>query len=155
MKSTLTLAVNFENQLPRWDWIKPQGPKGWLRSARPCNPKGRRALLRVPSKIGRSVCLCWAKSKPKGPQGLCESSCEGDLSGGLSADKTRVALSPKVMSPQERCVVPCSKTILHRGCFWEEGTAPDHHKSPCPSALALFSFTTIPLWLDPRMVWAL
>ena len=34
-----------------------------------CTPKGRRALLRIPSMEGRSVCLCWAKSKPKGPQG--------------------------------------------------------------------------------------
>ena len=23
------------------------------------DPKGRRALLRVPSTVGRSVCLCW------------------------------------------------------------------------------------------------
>jgi len=34
-----------------------------------CYPKGRRALLRIPSTVGRSVCLCWAKSKPKGPKG--------------------------------------------------------------------------------------
>jgi hypothetical protein len=34
-----------------------------------CDPKGRRALLRTPSTEGRSVCLCWAKSKPKGPKG--------------------------------------------------------------------------------------
>ena len=34
--------------------------------------KGRRALLRVPFKVGRSVCLCWAKSKPKGPNGELE-----------------------------------------------------------------------------------
>ena len=32
-----------------------------------CNPKGRRALLRIPSTAGRSVCLWWALSKPKGP----------------------------------------------------------------------------------------
>jgi len=25
-------------------------------------------LLRIPSTEGRSVCLCWAKSKPKGPK---------------------------------------------------------------------------------------
>ena len=34
-----------------------------------CTPKGGRALLRIPSTEGRSVCLCWAKSKPKGPKG--------------------------------------------------------------------------------------
>ena len=28
-----------------------------------------RALPRVPSTVGRSVCLCWALSKPKGPKG--------------------------------------------------------------------------------------
>ena len=33
-----------------------------------CDPKGRRALLRVPFTKGRSVCLCWAKSNPKGPK---------------------------------------------------------------------------------------
>ena len=35
-----------------------------------CDPKGRRALLRVPSTVGRSVCLCWEHSKPKGPKKL-------------------------------------------------------------------------------------
>ena len=34
-----------------------------------CDPKGRRALLRVPSTVGRSVCLCWEHSKHKGPKG--------------------------------------------------------------------------------------
>ena len=28
----------------------------------------RRALLRIPFAEGRSICLCWAKSKPKGPK---------------------------------------------------------------------------------------
>ena len=37
-----------------------------------CDPKGRRALLRVPSTEGRSVCLCWEHSKPKGPKGKSE-----------------------------------------------------------------------------------
>ena len=32
-----------------------------------CDPKGCRALLRVPSTEGRIVCLCWALSNPKGP----------------------------------------------------------------------------------------
>ena len=31
--------------------------------------KGRRALLRTPSTEGRSVCLCWAPSKPQRPRG--------------------------------------------------------------------------------------
>ena len=30
-----------------------------------CGPKGRRALLRIPSTEGRGVRLCWAHSKPK------------------------------------------------------------------------------------------
>jgi len=34
-----------------------------------------RALLRIPSTIGRSVCLCWAKSKPKGPKGPMRIQC--------------------------------------------------------------------------------
>jgi hypothetical protein len=34
----------------------------WILEILYCNPKGRRALLRVPSAAGRSVCLCWAKS---------------------------------------------------------------------------------------------
>ena len=41
----------------------------WILEILYCNPKGRRALLRIPSTEGRSVCLCWAKSKPKGPKG--------------------------------------------------------------------------------------
>jgi hypothetical protein len=41
----------------------------WILEILYYNPKGRRALLRIPSTEGRSVCLCWAKSKPKGPQG--------------------------------------------------------------------------------------
>ena len=40
----------------------------WILEILYCNPKGRRALLRIPSSEGRSVCLCWAKSKPKGPK---------------------------------------------------------------------------------------
>ena len=31
--------------------------------------KGRRAFLRVPSTVGRNVCLCWEHSKPQGPKG--------------------------------------------------------------------------------------
>ena len=30
--------------------------------------KGRRALLWVPSTVGKSVCLCWAPSEPRGPK---------------------------------------------------------------------------------------
>ena len=41
----------------------------WIHEILYCNPKGRRALLRMPSTEGRSVCLCWAPSKPKGPKG--------------------------------------------------------------------------------------
>ena len=41
----------------------------WILETLYCNPKGRRALLRIPSTEGRSVCLCWAPSKPKGPTG--------------------------------------------------------------------------------------
>ena len=40
----------------------------WILEILYCNPKGRRTLLRTPSTEGRSVCLCWAKSKPKGPK---------------------------------------------------------------------------------------
>ena len=39
----------------------------WIFEILYCNPKGRRALLRIPSTEGRSVCLCGAPSKPKGP----------------------------------------------------------------------------------------
>ena len=41
----------------------------WILEILYYNPKGRRALLRTPSTEGRSVCLCWAPSKPKGPKG--------------------------------------------------------------------------------------
>ena len=36
----------------------------WILEILHFNPKGRRALLRVPSTVGRSVCLCWEHSKP-------------------------------------------------------------------------------------------
>ena len=42
----------------------------WILEILYCNPKGRKAFLRVPSTEGRSVCLSWASSKPKGPKGL-------------------------------------------------------------------------------------
>ena len=45
----------------------------WILEILNCNPKGRRALLRIPTTEGRSVCLCWAKSKPKGPKGSVKS----------------------------------------------------------------------------------
>ena len=41
----------------------------WILEILYCNPKGRRALLRVPSTVGRSVCLCWEHLKPEGPKG--------------------------------------------------------------------------------------
>jgi len=41
----------------------------WILEILYCTPKGRRALLRIPSTEGRSVCLCWEHSKPKGPKG--------------------------------------------------------------------------------------
>ena len=40
----------------------------WILEILYCNPKGRRALLRIPSTEGRSACLCWPKSKPKRPK---------------------------------------------------------------------------------------
>ena len=46
---------------PGWEKLNTKGPK--------CNLKGRRALLPTPSTEGRSVCLWWAPSKPKGPEG--------------------------------------------------------------------------------------
>ena len=85
-----------------------------------CNPKGRRALLRIPTTEGRSVCLCWAKSKPKGPNG------PKDLKGGddsathrepsalycwileilYCTPKGRRAL-PRIQSTEERSVCLC------------------------------------------------
>ena len=41
----------------------------WILEILYCTPKGRRALLRIPSTEGRSVCLCWEHSKPEGPKG--------------------------------------------------------------------------------------
>ena len=49
--------------------LKPSALYCWILEILYCAPKGRRALLRIPSTEGRSVCLCWAKSKPKGPKG--------------------------------------------------------------------------------------
>ena len=41
----------------------------WILEILDCDLKGRRALLRVPSSVGRSVCLCWEHSKPQGSKG--------------------------------------------------------------------------------------
>jgi len=41
----------------------------WILEILYCDPKGYRALLRVPSTLGRSVCLRWEHSKPKGLEG--------------------------------------------------------------------------------------
>ena len=49
----------------------------WILKILYCNPRGRRALLRIPSTEGRSVCLCWAPSKPQGPKGT---SCSAQIS---------------------------------------------------------------------------
>ena len=38
----------------------------WILEILDCNLKGHRALLRIPSTEGRSVCLCWKHSKSKG-----------------------------------------------------------------------------------------
>jgi len=40
----------------------------WILEILYCNLNGRMALLRVPSTVGRSVCLCWEHSIPKGPK---------------------------------------------------------------------------------------
>jgi hypothetical protein len=42
----------------------------WILEILYCNPKGRRALLRVPSTEGRSVCLCWSIQDVKGLKDL-------------------------------------------------------------------------------------
>ena len=50
----------------------PENPKGFRRENPEifcCDPKGHRALLRIPSTEGRGVRLCSALSKPKGPKG--------------------------------------------------------------------------------------
>ena len=74
-------------------------------------PKGRRALLRIPSTEGRSVCLCWAPSKPKGPKGstsglftksLCSLLCAFEA---LTDPRLRANLHPQFpgcMAPQEQ-----------------------------------------------------
>ena len=81
-----------------WAKSKPKGPKGptlWTFRHSPraictvglileilcCDPKGRRALLRVPSTEGRGVCLCWALSKPKGPKRIGYSSNSSNSKG--------------------------------------------------------------------------
>ena len=48
---------------------EPYALYGWILEILYCNPKGRRALLRIPPPEGRSVCLCWEHSKPKGLKG--------------------------------------------------------------------------------------
>ena len=49
----------------------------WILEILYCKSKGRRALLRISSTEGRSVCLCWAPSKSEGPKGSLQEKAEG------------------------------------------------------------------------------
>ena len=74
-KHNCFLCSPFYGRACRWAMLgelKPEGPKGRCHlhlEILYCTPKGRRALLRIPSTEGRSVCLWWAPSKPTGPNG--------------------------------------------------------------------------------------
>ena len=59
----------------------------WILEILYCDPKGRRALLQTPSKVGRSVCLWWEHSKPKEPKG------RRSLQGYLAHKKTSTPLA--------------------------------------------------------------
>ena len=61
----------------------------WILEILYCDPKGRRALLRIPSTVGRSVCLSWAKSKPRGPKGRAPKSGLDCLSSAMLASYRR------------------------------------------------------------------
>ena len=68
---------HIRNSIPLGPYIMPHEPSAlycWMLKILYCNPKGRRALLRIPSTEGRSVCLCWEHSKQKGPKRLSETS---------------------------------------------------------------------------------
>ena len=76
-----SISVNKDHPLDTH--CEPSALYCWILEILYCDPKGRRTLLRVPSTEGRSVCLCWAKLKPKGPKGLfCESFLSKDLQKG-------------------------------------------------------------------------
>ena len=62
--------------------VAPSRGAGAASVNRYCDPKGRRALLRVPSTVGRSVCLCWAPSKLEGPEGAGTASVSVSNNGG-------------------------------------------------------------------------
>ena len=69
----------------------------WILEILYCNPKGHRALLRVPSKEGRGVRLCWALSKPEGPQGL---KVEQSERGGGGRDMIFLFMSEEPLVPR-------------------------------------------------------
>jgi len=48
---------------------EPSALEGWTLEVLYCDPKGGRAVLRIFSTEGRGVRLCWAPTKPKGPNG--------------------------------------------------------------------------------------
>ena len=78
----------------------------WILEILYCNPKGRRAVLRTPSTEGRSGCLYWAPSKPKGPKGLSPGSAPaGILPGG------RKFVLRKVYFCLEGCICQIRHTI--------------------------------------------
>ena len=57
-----TLGIFEVDQIPLATHHEPSALYCWILEILYCDPKGRRALLRVPSKVGRSACLCWAHS---------------------------------------------------------------------------------------------
>ena len=83
----------------------------WILEILNCTPKGRRASLRIPSTEGRSVCPCWAPSRPKGPKGLdriselraldvgAPLSVSGET--GSSRESTRTACSQGPRTPEQ------------------------------------------------------
>ena len=75
--------------------LKPKGPRaictaGLILEILCCDPKGHRALLRVPSTEGRGVRLCWALSKPKGAEGLSSIRSDAGLCCGSRLRKGKV-----------------------------------------------------------------
>ena len=141
-----------ESLVPLATHREPSALYCWILEILFCTPKGRRALLRIPSTEGRSVCLCWAPSKPKGPKGrprvssLLFLSSRAEMGANLplvdlGAGRTAVAVSAGgqhscalLVRLEREFFIDNLLVRVHR-CFWCTGLAPWEFEFPFPGSL--------------------
>ena len=78
-------------------------------------------MLRIPSTEGRSVCLCWAKSKPEGPKGRRSPLVASQLTVTLSTPPPGASKKIGLRSPflQVIWTRPLKKTAIRNCAYWD------------------------------------